>query len=167
MLDMFITQDWPNRATSHECNPCGYVLCHTTEWKKTCIKLKSKGQWDAWYFNQRPTTWNTFMWCGLWIKWTYSMWLLHYVQQNEAKHRLSWSQKGNGMLDTLIKDRLHGIRSCDVASRSNKHIPCGYALCTTEWSKHILSWSWKGNGMLNTFMTKDHTQVFVCRGKPW
>ena len=71
MLNTFITKDWSHGAASHECIPCGYVLCHTTEWSKTCIiKSKLKGQWDAQYFhNQRPTTWN------------------------ETKHVLSWSQR--------------------------------------------------------------------------
>ena len=58
--------------------------------------------------------------------------MCYVVQWNERKHVLSQSQRGDGMLDTLIKDRPHGIHSCDAASGSNECIPCGYALHTTE-----------------------------------
>ena len=70
--------------------------------------------------------------------------VMHYVQQNEAKHVLSWSRKGNGMLDTLIKDWPHRICSCDAASGSDERIPCGYALRTTEWSKTRIKLKSKG-----------------------
>ena len=85
MLNTFITNDQPRGAASHERIPCGYVLHHTTEWRKTWIKSKLKGQWDAQYFNQRPTTWNMFMWCGSHITWTYSvqLWAMSYNRMKQ------------------------------------------------------------------------------------
>ena len=65
--------------------------------------------------------------------------MCYIIQWNEAKHELSRSWKGNGMLDTFItKDWPHG-------ATSHECILWGYVLhCTMEWSKTWIKLKLKG-----------------------